>query len=43
MVKKNSKKERDIVTVRKALKTNNQNYYNELMSQYHNSIHFYVN
>tara|TARA_X000000950_G_scaffold27119_1_gene29180 strand:- start:6368 stop:6958 length:591 start_codon:yes stop_codon:yes gene_type:complete len=43
MVKKNSKKERDIDTIRKALKTNNQNYYNELMSQYHNSIHFYVN
>ena len=43
MVKKNSKKERDIQTVRKALKTNNQNYYNKLMSQYHNSVHFYVN
>ena len=42
MVKKISKKERDIETIRKALKTNNQNYYNELMSQYHNSIHFYV-
>ena len=43
MVKKISKKERDIETIRKALKTNNQNYYNELMSQYHNSIYFYVN
>ena len=43
MVKKISKKERDIQTIRKALKTNNQNYYNELMSQYHNSIYFYVN
>jgi len=43
MVKKNSKKERDIETIRKALKTNNQNYYNKLMSQYHNSVHFYVN
>ena len=43
MVKKNSKKERDIQTVRKALKTDNQNYYNKLMSQYHNSVHFYVN
>ena len=43
MVKKSSKKERDIETIRKALKTNNQNYYNELMSQYHNSIYFYVN
>ena len=43
MVKKNSKKEKDIETIRKALKTNNQNYYNELMSQYHNRIHFYVN
>lgn len=42
MVKKISKKERDIETIRKALKTNNQNYYNELMSQYHNSIYFYV-
>tara|TARA_A100001388_G_scaffold65247_1_gene45698 strand:- start:127 stop:717 length:591 start_codon:yes stop_codon:yes gene_type:complete len=43
MVKKNSKKERDIETIRNALKTNNQNYYNELMSQYHNSINFFVN
>ena len=43
MVKKNSKKERDIKTIRKALKTNNQNYYNKLMSQYHNSVRFYVN
>ena len=43
MVKKSSKKERDIETIRKALKTNNQNYYNKLMSQYHNSVHFYVN
>ena len=43
MVKKISKKERDIETIRKALKTNNQNYYNELMSQYHNSVYFYVN
>ena len=43
MVKKNSKKERDIETIRKALKTNNQNYYNKLMSQYHDSVHFFVN
>ena len=43
MVKKSSKKERDIETISKALKTNNQNYYNKLMSQYHNSVHFYVN
>ena len=43
MVKKSSKKERDIETVSKALKTNNQNYYNKLMSQYHNSVNFYVN
>ena len=43
MVKKSFKKERDIETIRKALKTNNQNYYNKLMSQYHNSVHFYVN
>ena len=43
MVKKSSKKERDIETIRKALKTNSQNYYNKLMSQYHNSVHFYVN
>ena len=43
MVKKSSKKERDIETISKALKTNNQKYYNKLMSQYHNSVHFYVN
>ena len=43
MVKKNSKKERDIETIRKALKTNNQNYYNKLMSQYYDSVHFFVN
>ena len=43
MVKKSSKKERDIETIRKALKTNNQNYYNKLMSQYHDSVHFFVN
>ena len=43
MVKKSSKKERDIETISKALKTNNQNYYNKLMSQYHNSVNFYVN
>ena len=43
MVKKSSKKERDIETISKALKTNNQKYYNKLMSQYHNSVRFYVN
>ena len=43
MVKKNSNKERDIQTIRNALKSNNQNYYNKLMSQYYNSVSFYVN
>tara|TARA_B100000963_G_scaffold351336_1_gene362789 strand:+ start:143 stop:733 length:591 start_codon:yes stop_codon:yes gene_type:complete len=43
MVKRISKKQRDIETIRNALKTNNHHYYNKLMSQYYNSVHFYVN
>ena len=43
MVKRISNKHRDIKTIKNALKTNNQNYYDDLMSKYHNSVHFYVN